>query len=122
MKIESNHGIAASKSGAATEPAAERQAEGPSAAAPDTSGDPQAVRRQAGLERSDEAALVQAALDAVADLPVVDADRVATLRAAIARGEYRIDAERIAERMIDAAAPDTSDTTERARARDEREY
>lgn len=58
--------------------------------------------QESAVERADDAALLQEAMNAVADLPVVDATRVAKLRAAIAQGEYRIDAQRIAERMLDA--------------------
>ena len=50
---------------------------------------------------SNEGATLAEAEQAVAELPVVDNQRVEDIRQAIANGSFEIDAERIAQRMLD---------------------
>lgn len=52
------------------------------------------------LELSEEAAAVRRFVAMARDLPEVRADRVAELRERIARGEYRVDPEAVAERIL----------------------
>lgn len=74
---------------------------------------PRDVQRQSRHEaagrrqQEDQVAFSQGARDvargreALAHLPPVRADRVEALRAAIARGEYRVDSRALAERLLD---------------------
>lgn len=55
------------------------------------------ARAEVGLANSPQ---LQAQLEAVAALPVVDTERVATLRKAIADGSYRVDPQRIACNLL----------------------
>ncbi len=50
---------------------------------------------------TDSARQLQRLAEAVAQSPVVDTAKVATLREAVDRGEYQVDARRVADRMID---------------------
>lgn len=43
---------------------------------------------------------IKRAMDSIASTPVVDEKRVATLKAAIAAGQYAIDPDRIAQKML----------------------
>ncbi|QIA26253.1 flagellar biosynthesis anti-sigma factor FlgM [Thermaerobacter sp. PB12/4term] len=52
------------------------------------------------VDLSPAAAAVQRLVDETRGLPEVRAERVAALRAQIARGEYRIDPQQVAERML----------------------
>jgi negative regulator of flagellin synthesis FlgM len=58
------------------------------------------VDRAAGAPGSRQGAVASAVFSLVAEGPPVDSAKVAQLRAAIAEGRYRVDAEQIAERMI----------------------
>lgn len=49
---------------------------------------------------TESARLLQRLQEAVAAAPDTDAARVAALRDAVARGEYQVDAQRVADRMI----------------------
>lgn len=52
------------------------------------------------LELSEEAAAVRRFVAMARDLPEVRAERVAELRERIARGDYRVDPEAVAERLL----------------------
>lgn len=76
-------------------------------ARPARAGQPAAPGREtAGGGETDRVTLTESAqqlkrlAEAVAAAPDVDQVRVAALKDAIARGEYRVDAERVADRMI----------------------
>ena len=53
------------------------------------------------VELSDTAKVMQAADAKIANTPEINSERVASLKAAIDSGSYKIDAERIAGKMID---------------------
>lgn len=63
-------------------------------------------RETAGASDTDRVTLTESAqalqrlAEAIAAAPDVDQVRVAALKAAIARGDYRVDASRVADRMI----------------------
>jgi negative regulator of flagellin synthesis FlgM len=68
-------------------------------AAPATS-TPVTPVRQDTVELSDTARALKAADAQIANTPDVDSDKVARIKAAIDDGSYSIDAERVAEKMI----------------------
>lgn len=50
---------------------------------------------------SDGIAMLRVVESALASLPVVDAARVDRIRAAVADGSYRVDARRVADKLVD---------------------
>lgn len=53
------------------------------------------------VELSDTVKVMQAADAKIANTPDINSERVASLKAAIDSGSYKVDAERVAEKMID---------------------
>jgi negative regulator of flagellin synthesis FlgM len=51
---------------------------------------------------TDSAVRLQRLARAVADAPASDANRIASFRDAVARGEYLVDAERVADKILQA--------------------
>lgn len=58
-------------------------------------------RSQDGVQLSESMQALQAADKRLAETPEVDTQRVEALRAAIENGSYRIDYQRVAERLLD---------------------
>ena len=50
---------------------------------------------------TDTAARLQKLESTIAELPVVDAQRVDSIRSAIAKGDYQVNPERIADKLLD---------------------
>lgn len=69
-------------------------------AKPASATSPQSVQ-SSGVEISDNARLMKQAADLARQAPDVRHDRVASLKQAIAAGQYRVDAGQIADRLID---------------------
>lgn len=65
-----------------------------------TNNTPAKVIQKDTVELSDTVKVMQAADAKIANTPDIDSQRVATLKAAIDNGSYKIDSERIAEKMI----------------------
>lgn len=59
-----------------------------------------AQQADAAVQLSAEALLMQEAESRLRDLPEVDSERVASIRAAIADGSYQVDSGRIADRLL----------------------
>ncbi|WP_372738826.1 flagellar biosynthesis anti-sigma factor FlgM [Neptunomonas sp.] len=56
------------------------------------------------VELSDTVKVMQAADAKIANTPDINSERVASLKAAIDSGSYKVDAERVAQKMIDLDA------------------
>lgn len=54
------------------------------------------------LSLTDTAAKMSNASEALSEVPVVDSDKVARFREAIANGSYRVDPEKVAEKLLNA--------------------
>jgi negative regulator of flagellin synthesis FlgM len=73
---------------------------------PERSGD--AAKQSGGATSGDSVTLTDSAMrlqrlaQAVADAPVADANRVASVKDALSRGEYRVNSERIADKILQA--------------------
>lgn len=72
----------------------------PATEATRTAGEAKAVDRPEAARKANTAAPSLQVTQMVAEGPPVAADRVAALKAAIANGSYKVDADAIAERMI----------------------
>lgn len=80
---------------------------GPDRSAPSTSSGSGTTTRSAPastetVSLTEDAALLQALDEQIAATPAVNAARVEEVRTALANGEYRIDAERVAEKLLAA--------------------
>ncbi|BBB28638.1 flagellar biosynthesis anti-sigma factor FlgM [Neptunomonas japonica] len=69
-------------------------------AAPVTHTSAKAIQKDT-VELSDTVKVMQAADAKIANTPDVDSERVASIKAAIDSGSYKIDAQQVAEKMID---------------------
>lgn len=72
-----------------------------------TRGEPTVAQQETGkpstgdtVSLTDTAALLRSLENTLAKLPVVDPQRVETFRQAIADGSYKVDADRVAEKML----------------------
>lgn len=70
-------------------------------AAPSTSARP-APATDETVSLTEDAALLRALDEQIATTPAVNKARVEEVRTALANGEYRVDAERIAQKLLDA--------------------
>jgi negative regulator of flagellin synthesis FlgM len=74
---------------------------GVSAKATAAGGNPPAPARTDTVRLSDAAARLQRLQASVADMPVVDQQRVSALKREIENGSYRVDPDRVAAKLLD---------------------
>ena len=77
-----------------------RAVEGVRRSTPVTSGDKPAQSGADSVHITDSARQLASLEQAIREVPEVDTQRVAVLQQSIERGQYRIDAERIADRLL----------------------